>query len=293
MRVLLLLLVLFAWATPVQGQGMATNPVLDVGAPALDGETAIPIHHAGVLAVPWTYTFPNAAAASAAVALGNTTLVWMLGCAEGQVAIVGPASTPIQFTPGSTSYTGTARLSIQATPDTPGLRELACRIEGVAGGSVQTLQATDANDFAMDVAWNGEVTFSSVATRQAGPQKQIPYPIEVTNAGNSRVLVSWEALDDPGGRWNILVPEPLTLDAGQTATAIATVATPYDNGYNKDSGTFQIRAVVTSPSDPDLVLASQEIPLGATVRGWYVPGPSPLLAFAALALAGILARRPT
>ena len=288
MRRLLAVAALLVVALPAHGQA-ATNPVLDVGAPILEEEPNIPIHHAGVILVPWTYTFPNPGAAAAAFALGSTTISWVLGCAEGQVAIVGPSETTITFAAGTTDYSGTASLSIQATADTPGLRELSCRIEGSAGGTVQTLQSTDANDFLEVVAWNGNVVFASPPPRQAGPQKQIPYPIDITNEGNSQIQIQWEVIE-AAGKWAILVPEPITLDAGQSVTTIATAVTPFSNGYNKDRESLQIRAIVT-PVGGDERIATETIALGATVRGWYVPGPSIGFAVAALALAGSLTRR--
>lgn len=257
------------------------------------GADFIPTQGPGaVLVVDWTYSFPNPASAAAAVALTNTSIEWSLTCTEAGVTLVGPSSTNIAFAAGQARYDGTTELLVRATPDTPGLQKLPCRLQGEAGRGSQTLHATGFSDFEPSVAFTGNLTFTTpTPQRMAGPQKQIPYAIEIVNEGNARVIVRWELVDAPGGRWNILLPDRVTVDPGQSTTAIVTVLTPFDNGYNKGATEFQVRANPAAAEDPNLLGPTTDLILKAQVKGWYVPGPSPAVLLAGLALLGLTVRR--
>lgn len=236
--------------------------------------------------VPWTLTYANAVA-SAQGAM-NLTLDWTLTCQEA-ITLLEPASTLIPFTPGEGAVQGVAQLQVRAAETALG-GATACSLIGRAHDANNVMQAADSVAFTTQIEPQlALVATPQAADRQAGPQKLIPYPILLENQGNSLMRVHFEVADEPEGKWLILVPETVTLEPGQSLEAIATVATPFENGYNKGSSQFVLHAIpsLVDGNGTEVVGAPVEVVLNGHVKGWYVPGPA--LPLVALALAGLAA----
>lgn len=284
-----IVVIVLGLATPGAAQDNQFTPDLEIGIPMLAGGMLVPVEATGVsLEVPWTYTFPAAAAQPS----GSTTIVWTLTCPN---VTSDPVSATVTFAPGQQEYTGTAVIPLSAPRDAPGLQIERCAVAGEAGGAVDSLQASATKETDMAIAFYANITVSAPdSSRQGGPQKQVPYSIQVTNNGNTRIVVTFEVADGPGGQWNLLLPEVMLLDspnsgAGQTTnTAIVTVATPFDNGYNSGSADFVIRVHTAAADDPDQVGPSTDVPFTAQVKGFYVPGPQLPLLLAVLGIAAVL-----
>lgn len=241
--------------------------------------------------VPWRFTFSSAASASAA-AVGGAAIAWTLGACDAGIGLRAEP-TPIPVEPGTTDYRGVAEIGFTAKPGTRGMVPLPCELTGTVAGAQDSIPpATDTKPFAPVVDFVGGIEVQVVDDRkESGPQKQIPYEIEVTNIGNARTQVTFELADEPSGKWQSILPEVVVLEPGTTLTAIFTVATPFGNGYNSDRGHYAIRLLPAAADDPTLTADPIEVELRASAQGWYVPGPSPLMLLAGLALAALAVRR--
>jgi hypothetical protein len=239
--------------------------------------------------VKWTVSFSNAAAAEAALADGKATLSWSLDCGAHGLRL-GNATTPVPPQPGQTTVSGRSVLGIQAAAGTLGMEALPCSL-GVRfsdGAGAATGEAEVA--FEPTVDFVDGLSVAAPGPRMAGPQKQIPFAIDLSNGGNSRTRVAF-AMDRPGGQWNAILPETVVLEPGETATAVFTVVTPFHQGYNAEGATFALRVLPSADADPAVAGEPRSVEVHARAEGWYVPGPSLPLALAALAGAALALRR--
>lgn len=136
-------------------------------------------------------------------------------------------------------------------------------------------------------------TATPVQEAEAGPQKQILFPIVVKNHGNGRVLVTFEVVsDDP--EWRAIAPPPIVLDAvgGMTEdTANFLVSTPYQNGPNDNEASFVVRVSTSSTMNYTFVGPSVDLTFHAQSSGLYVPAPGLMPVALVLAAAGLILRR--
>lgn len=270
-------------------QTEAAAPTLTLDVPFVTGDGRIAVDgNTSTLDAPWTYSFKPGTAPAA----GNTSLHWSVTCGEGSVQLVGAPDTAIQFQPGTQEYSGDALLPIHASPDTPGMMPLNCSLQASAPATTTTLASQAAREFNVEVAFRGELdVIVPRIIKQAGPQKQIPYAVEVVNYGNARTTVHFAVTSAPKGQWQLLLPDPLIVEPGASATAIVNVATPYHNLWNNEEGAFSLRAESAATVDPEQKGESVDFTILGRARGWYIPGPEPALIIVALALAAVVARR--
>lgn len=281
---------------PAQAQ---LETVLDVQVPYLAGEAEdglLPGVPSDLL-VPWTLTFQNAALAAAELGEGGATLTFTVRCDQPLDAPEAPQ--PIEHVPGENVYEGTTAVKVTLPDAVAGIPRMLCDVTGTFAGAQSEEQ--DTGQATVPVHYRGAIEVVPLTpARQAGPQKQIPYPLEVTNRGAGPVEVHFQVVDKPRskashGGWFVLAPEAIRLEPGGTVTVPVTVATPYQNGYNNEGGDIHVRAIprfAGNESGPDPILGTPvDVTLQADVKGWYVPGPS--AAFVAVSLAGLalLARR--
>lgn len=222
-------------ATPASLAQAPSDVTID--AVALDGGPVAVAPDFSTLAIAWTVTFGDPARPAAALASGQATLTFNLECGFDLVVEGDGVEVPLE--PGETQYSGTAALRLQASSDAPAVVPQACVMRPeFRDGSGLVANEPEQAEFTLTVDYVGsfEATLDS-ATRQAGPQKQIPYSIEITNDANARTQYTFELVDQPGGKWNVILPE-----------------------------------------------VPAELGLHATVRGWYISGPSPVMVIAVVGL---------
>ncbi|MEK6976630.1 MAG: hypothetical protein AABY18_09840 [Candidatus Thermoplasmatota archaeon] len=293
MRVLLsamTLAMLAAVAVPAQAQTERLAPTLAIDQPYQAGETSdgIPFGGTGTMEVGWTLTFEDAASATEELATNRGSIRWTLECPE--PITMEPTAFPLAYTAGVASYEGKATLSVQADPAAVGGKPIACQITGNFTGT--STEVHDTVQAPLVVVYKGGITVNTIVTEKTGgPQKQIPYPMDITNTGNARTLVTFTMPERPGGRWNVLLPENLLLEPGQTTTAVLVVSTPFKNGYVRGSTDIHLVIGTAHADDPELMGPSTPIDLGAKVKGTYIPGPTLPLLVVALAVVAVRARR--
>jgi len=289
---LALVLLLIALAPPPAAA--QTESVLDVQVPYVTGEAEDGLYPRirADLAVPWSLAFQNAALAAAELGAGNATLSFTVLCEHPLAAE--PSTQALVLEPAQDTYEGTATVHVTLPDSVAGIQDVLCDVTGVFQGARG--RSEDTGQVTVPVRYQSAIEAVALTpTRQAGPQKQIPYPVEVTNHGLDRVELTFDVAKKPGGRWHVLVPERMVLDPGQTATAIVVVATPFENGYVRDDAEFVLRilpAAVGEDAEEAPSGTPVEVPLKAHAEGFYIPGSGVPAALLGLALLAVLRRRP-
>ncbi len=275
---LLLLLAASLVALPADAQVQEAS--LNAAAPTVQAQPS------GLLdvAVPWTYAPPTPLATNA------VTVSWTLDCAaHGSTT----QSAETQPEPGAATIAGTMALRLQLV-DAVAEVDYPCQLSGNATGATPTQEATSL-PYQLTVAIPLSFDISVVprdTNQKAGPQKMVPYFLDLANNGNGRVTIVFEQLEKRHDRWEALAPEPVTLGAGQKQTIPFIVSTTFHNGYVKDGQGFVLRATPVSANDEKLAGEPVLIELQADAEGFYVPGPEPaLLALGLVGLARLVRRR--
>ena len=115
------------------------------------------------------------------------------------------------------------------------------------------------------------------------PQKVVIFPAEVANRGAASTRVTFEIASNPQDA-TAVIPNPVTIPAGETRTITFAVHTPFRNGYVNDEArvTYRATSAEGSASEFDVIVHT---------RGMYVPGPQIFGAMLAIAFAAFLLRR--
>lgn len=293
MAALALAMVGLIFAPMAQAQ---TGTTLDMTVTAPSGNL-VPEVQIGTLKADIEYSGQSAPQALAPLAATSLPITFNPQCPS-TVLVVGPTTKimPLNPTEGAGTLQGSTSASFQVsiTRDAPGLKSIQCTL--TAAAPALTSAGVEAPDdaqqrFIVTADYYGLLQ-AKVATKiqQAGPQKEVPFSIELTNFGNARTQVSFEITNAPAGeRWTAVVPDNIILDSpngggeGKTSdNAVFTVSTPYKNGWNNEQGAYQITIRPTSADVPD----KQGNPLAANVlvrvRGVYVPSLEPVIMLGAL-----------
>ncbi|HEX2021693.1 MAG TPA: hypothetical protein VHH36_03220 [Candidatus Thermoplasmatota archaeon] len=130
------------------------------------------------------------------------------------------------------------------------------------------------------------------------PQTPAAFPITITNFGNGPTKVNFEIEARPENeKFTIIPPSSIQLESKQvggsqiTKDAILQVQTPYKNGYMNEPGAVTVKITSHYATDSTLVGASDKVTVLVTTKGFYVPGPSPVLLIGLLAIAAFVLRR--
>lgn len=265
---------------------------------ALSGSLSnlVPESQPGTLKATVTYGYTNQAFAGSTAAASSVTITFTPNCPP-SILVTGPTTKILPLQPQTTVSSGqgstTADFFVTATREAPGLKSIQCTMTVSASPQTTGVTAPPDASQAFVVSADYYALIQPKITKklqQAGPQKQVPFAIELSNFGNARTQISFELGSKPSGkRWDVLLPDNLILDSpysggeGKTVdTATVTVATPYKNGWNNEQGAYQITMKPSSADQPD----KQGNPISANVlvrvRGVYVPGLEPFVMIAAI-----------
>lgn len=229
------------------------------------------------------------------------------GCPSG-VTVSGPGSIQVPIGPTSSTntasgtYEGEATYAMTATRDVPGLKGQRCDINGNvdAIGNQAAVPAAEAKITQQFLVGYFPLVQAKVDTKiaEAGPQKSIPYNIQLENKGNAQTQITF-SLGTPepeGSKWNPILPEVLILDStgdpgGKLSdTAQFSVATPFKNGWNNEEKSFQVVMLPTAATDASKAGNVITANVLARVRGIYVPALEPVLLIGALGLLAVALR---
>ncbi len=267
------------------------------GAPATP---VTPIEQTVTVSVDWTYNL-KVPPQNLAGAQGTAQVTVSTICTPGQVTIAGATTSIIAIDTAGTGTTYDGKLPIQVIlPRTlPALDPISCTVTGSVSsvfdqGVPESNTHTDTFVIKPDYFALIEAK-TDLKLRQGGPQKQIPFAIEVTNFGNGQTKVNFEMVERPSkGNWQGLIPDQLFLDAPggnkQTNNAVFTVATPYKNGWNNEEGAFTLLLKPEYAFNSEKTGSDVTITLLARVRGVYVPSLEPLVMVGVVIGAAMVAR---
>lgn len=240
-------------------------------------------------AVDFTYTLQNPVLTVPSQAASSVPVTMIFQCQNG-VTVTGSSTTLVSVAAGQQSATGKGNFQLSIPRTAPGLQTIPCNMKisaQAAGTNPAVPEQTAPFSVTADYYSLNQV---KVATKlkQSGPQKQVPFEMEITNFGNARTQYTFELGASPSGKWNAILPEVLLLDSpvsgagSPTNTAIFTVATPFKNGWNNLEGSYQIIIKPSSADDP----TKEGNPLTANmlvrVRGVYVPSLEPFVLVGAI-----------
>jgi hypothetical protein len=279
---------------------------LSLGTPELSSSAPL-VPDTGIMTVdiPWTYTISTVGLFATGAVTTSTTLLWEdPTCDRNGVLITGALAETIVLSSGATapesSYTGTSTFTITATQDAPGETQIKCtfqaKVAAVVGTQVpETETATTTTP--MVVEFLGLLSANVGGTiKQAGPQKQINYQVELTNLGNARTNVNFALSAEASGGWKPVAPTQIVLESTQqggseiSKNVLFTVSTPFKNGWNNKEDTFQLVITPASTKDPEKVGTAVTVNVLARVRGVYVPSLEPMVLVAAVLGSALLVR---
>lgn len=128
------------------------------------------------------------------------------------------------------------------------------------------------------------------------PQSKVAFPLKITNFGNANTKVSFELISAADG-FQTVIPNPVTLQSKQaggnqiSADIPLTIQTPYKNGYMNEVGVINYKLTSAYALDPKLKGDESPVSVLVTTRGFYVPGPSPILFLGLIGVVALALRR--
>ncbi|MEK6975019.1 MAG: hypothetical protein AABY18_01590 [Candidatus Thermoplasmatota archaeon] len=231
--------------------------------------------------------------------VGNAQVTFDVQCPQDKILVSGGTTQIISVEVGtSNDYTGTVTIQLQVLREAPGLAPIQCTVSGGVGQVVATAVPAsnpESKSFALTPDYLPYIEASaSSKLRQGGPQKQIPFAIDVSNFGNAATKVVFSIESSPKGSWQGLLPDPALLDAPggsqQTKQVVFNVATPYKNGWNNDEGGFTITVTPEYQYNSEKKGSPQQVTVLARVRGVYVPSIEPMVMVAAILGSALILR---
>ncbi len=255
--------------------------------------------------IDWDYRISDAGYGLQSDVATTTTMTWDdPTCDQQGIVISGPLTNLVtvsrQQSSTSAGASGTKDFTLQATQQAPGETPTKCTFQARVNDLGTQVKATEKQSttatFVVD--YLGLVSANLPSTiKQAGPQKEIKYDIELTNLGNARSNIRFDLITESIGDWDPVPPTEIILDSpnqgGQetTKTVSFQVSTPFKNGWNNDQKTLQLRITPVSTKNADIEGTSVTINTLSRVRGVYVPSLEPMVMLGAVLGAAFVAAR--
>ncbi len=273
-----------------------------------DSNAIVPDTGKATVSIDWTWTINQQGFDQAGFIQSSTLLSFTQpSCENSAVKVSGSTSYPIILREGAgaagASDEGTAQFTVTATQQAPGETLISCTFKAQSepiGNQVQSSNEASINTDVV-VKYLGLISATIPTTiKQAGPQKQIQYDIEVTNLGNSITNMVFTLRDSEAassGGWNPVPPTPVVLQStaqGGTDTVKTVsflISTPFKNGWNNAEKTFTLDITPQSTKNPDFEGSTVTVNVLARVRGVYVPSLEPMVMVGAVIGAAMLARK--
>ncbi len=289
-----------ALVTMPSASAQVGQPIFTFDFSGIPTSAIAPIEDTANIRIDYTYDL-KVAPQNLGGAQGTAVVTFTVNCLPNEVIISGATTDIIPLSASSTEtrYTGSVTIQNTIKRTAAALDPITCTVVGtVSEVQAQGVPApepyTNRYDLKPDFFSLIEAK-TDVKLRQGGPQKQIPFNIEMTNFGNGQTKVAFEVISAPEkGNWQGLIPDQAILDAPggnkQTSTSVFTVATPYKNGWNNEEGAFTLALKPEYVFNPDKKGSEVTVTLLARVRGVYVPSLEPLIMVGVVVGAAMVAR---
>lgn len=288
-------------APTATAQTQQAQTELSLGAPNVAKSEIRPGLESTRVTIPYTWKPATQGIGNLPSLAGGVPLKVTMGQCDPNILVTGTFDQIIQYDAQSTSAaTGNIDLSISLRPDAPGLEILTCEVkaqtQGGGGGFYQD---------SVEQSTRFQITGSYVPQLQAnvqgkiaqgGPQKEVNYPITITNFGNAKTVIVFTLENGPeGGKWAALAPENLILNSEQSGLKfeediIFTVSTTYKNGWNNEQAGYTLSLQPVAFLDESKVGIPTKVNILTKVRGVYVPTLEPFIMVGALLGSALLVR---
>lgn len=295
---------LLAASLIVPGVAAQGSTVLKVTDSSAQPETIRPGADAATVKIKYTLGFGTPAQyASGAIASNIQVKATQKECSP-YIQVVGTTESSTSFSAQTTSeQAGEISFKVVLKPDAPGLESLQCKfdVQSIQGGAgAQTQPASNTVNTAITVKGTYialvQANVANGKLKTTGPQKEVPYQLELTNFGNAKTVVNFAITNEPnGGKWEALAPEQVTLNTEQSGlgnkqTIPFIVSTTYKNGWNNAVGGYTLELTPSAFIDAEQKGNPTQVNVLARVRGVYVPGIEPFVMVAAILGAALVAR---
>lgn len=218
--------------------------------------------------------------------------------------VMNPPQLVLTFTeaPGGQTVeaTGDFKVLVSASDQAPAFQETPIVIEAKSSSNQFVSQATQRAQASIRASYFSILDVAlPESIKVERPQTPVSFPISVTNLGNGPTKVNFELLAaaTEGDKLQIAPPQSLTLEARQTGgsqitkDAILQVQTPFKNGYMNEPRAISMKISSHYATDTQLAGQSETVTVLVTTKGFYVPGPSPLLLIGLVGIAAVLFRQ--
>ncbi|MGQ0535468.1 MAG: hypothetical protein ACT4PT_05305, partial [Methanobacteriota archaeon] len=146
--------------------------------------------------------------------------------------------------------TGTVIMQVAATINSPAFQPTSVKIQGTAAANGGNAQSTAQQTFTMCAGYFGIIdAVADTTIQKGGPQKQISFPITVTNFGNGQTKVFFDISAKPEGDergYQVIAPQPIILESRQEGgrniqkQANLQIQLPFKNGYVNNVGAVTV-----------------------------------------------------
>lgn len=215
--------------------------------------------------------------------------------------VVSPASDVVQLSqPGATgtvSGTRPFQVIVTASDQAPAFQADQIEITVTQGRVTAGTPAVSKNAVPITASYFSIIDVQlGEAIKVERPQTPVQFPVKVTNLGNANTKVNFEVIEKTESLQAPL-PNPVTLQSKQaggnqiSADIPLTVQTPYKNGYMNEVGVVNYKLTSAYALDPKIKGDDSTVSVLITTRGFYVPGPSPILFVGLLGAVALLLRR--
>lgn len=258
------------------------------------------------VSIPFNVKFGTQAQSLAGAASSTITVKATPKNCSPYIQIVGTTDATISVSPAeassATGKSGAIVFKIVLKPDAPGLESLQCSFDVQAQQGVNTQAQPASNTMTTSITVKGtyialiQANVANGKLKTTGPQKEVPYQLELTNFGNAKTVVNFAITNEPsGGKWEALAPEQVTLNTEQSGlgnkqTIPFIVSTTYKNGWNNAVGGYTLELTPSAFIDAEQKGTPTQVNVLARVRGVYVPGVEPFVLVAAVLGAALVAR---
>lgn len=258
-----------------------------------------PVEVTTTVSFDWTYSVPLNPVQGAAGVTNTAQVTFDVQCPADRILVSGGLTQTFALDPAQTTdYEGTIQVLLTVLRTAPGLEPASCDVSGSVGQVVPSaIPASNTQTYKFDIKPDYVPYLeaqSASKLRQGGPQKQIPFAIDITNFGNAPTKVIFAIDSAPKGKWQGLLPDPALLDAPggnlQSKQIVFNVATPYKNGWNNDEGSFTISMTPEYQFNSEKKGSPVTVTVLARVRGVYVPSIEPFVMVAAILGTALVAR---
>ena len=218
--------------------------------------------------------------------------------------VISPPQIVLTFedAPSGTSQTvgGTFKVLVSASDQAPAFQDAPVVVEAKSSSTPFLAQQTSRAPASIRASYFSIIDVAlPESIKVERPQTPVSFPISVTNLGNGPTKVNFELLNaaTEGDKLQIAPPQSLTLEARQTGgsqitkDAILQVQTPFKNGYMNEPRAISMKISSHYATDTQLAGQSETVTVLVTTKGFYVPGPSPLLLIGLVGIAAVLFRQ--